>query len=407
MIYLQTDTTTYQIDAQRSHTQSERVTFYNYPFQDEGGSIRRGLNLQEVSFTPSIEDVNTIPFKDVKYISFDNQTWQKVYSVDFSWNSVPTGIKYPFTVNMTISPLRLGAEHSYLGLWDYATQSVSQNGNHNSPVKITYYAPQFYFPFQQSLVDFVGSSVTFTRGSTKTYNGVTYQANEPVFDNGLYIGTNDVASLNIPSTSEGTLLLKIRYKEGSGDRNILTTSNFTLWIDETNQQIKLTQGPNTLSVSYSTYESGGTWLVGIQWDALNTYLAFGEWDDTNLTFISPATDSGAFTISFESTYLGSSGTDSWLGDIISDFIIYDYKITNWTTATYHFTLEPLNWNNFYISNQTAGKIIFEEGRLTDANGTDITGLTSGTIIELISDDVQMKGGLSGRWDVEVKDCYVL
>jgi hypothetical protein len=171
-----------------------------------------------------------------------------------------------------------------------------------------------------------------TNASSKTYGGVSYPANTPIFDEGLLITSNDVASLNISNYTSGTLLLKIKYKgQNTGSpRTILKNSNFELWLDKINQTINLTQGGNTLSVNYVNdgYENGTMHLIGIKWNATNTYLAVAQWDSVNLTFDTNSlqTMNGAFTLTFGSTYIGSNGLSQWLGDSIQDFILYDYNI---------------------------------------------------------------------------------
>jgi len=410
MIYLKDSTTTYSVDAHRNQTQGERGTLYNYPFKDLGGSVRSGLSLQEVSFTPYVTTLSTIPWKDIIAISFDNTTWQTVYLVDYSLNTVPGGSVYPFTVNMIVSPLKTGTNHTYPDKWGLDTQAVSQDGNHASLVKLTYYAPRFYFPFTQSLVDFAGSAVIFTRASTKSYGGVTYAKNEPVFDDGLYIGTDDVAELKTDNPTKGTILFKLKYKESTTTKYILKNSDFYVKKNATTGEITLTKGATVLTVSYNNadYEAGDDLLIGIKWDT-TTYLACAKWDSTNLTFDAATldTDSAAMTLTFRDTYLGSNGTADWLKDIFSDFIYYDYEVDNWTTAKYNLTLDPLRFNNFYIQNTVAGTIILEDGVLTDENDNDITFYTSGELIELTSGDVEMKEGLSAKWTTEIKDCFVL
>jgi hypothetical protein len=79
--------------------------------------------------------------------------------------------------------------------------------------------------------------------------------------------------------------------------------------------------------------------------------------------------------------------------------------TSWQLK-YLLTLNPLRLNNFYIANKTAGVIVYENGILTDENGNDITGLTSGSLIEFLPSiltTVQMNDGLSAKWSILIKD----
>jgi hypothetical protein len=503
MIYLKSLTTTYLIDAHRNQTQDERGIIYNYPFTDVSDSIRTGLNPQRISFTPYITNLSTIPWRDIILIGFDNVTWQKVLFMDFSFNSIPGGGVYPFTVNMLISPLRLGASHASGNKWGLASTTLANAGDHTAYAKLIYNAPRLYFPLVQNLVDFAGSSIALTNASTKVYGGVSYPANTPIFDEGFVIASNDVVSLNIPGYVAGTLLLKIKYKGQSllNPRTILKTANFELQLDRIAQTINLVRGGNlglnlltanqsnaetdttgmaagwgTLSrtivagefyagiagfkvvatsvnnmtlytstkisgltagnyycfsvyakastalknwylnidwynaadvylsssdstivaastsftrlfligvapatatkcvvkitlvtptigdilyvdnlmleeieddetspsdwavggtryipsVNYANdaYVNGRVYFIGIKWNATNTYLAVAQWDNINLTFDTGSlqTTSGAFTISFGSSYLGSTGTSQFLGDSLSDFVLYDYEV---------------------------------------------------------------------------------
>jgi hypothetical protein len=502
MIYLKSLTTAYSVDAHRNQTQDESGVIYNYPFTDLSNSIRIGLNPQRISFTPYITNLSTIPWRDIISISFDNVTWQKVLFMDFSFNTIPGGGVYPFTVNMIISPLRLGTAHASGNMWGLTSTTLANAGDHTAYAKLVYYAPRYYFPLLQNLVDFAGSSIALINASTKTYGGVSYPANTPIFDEGLVIASNDVASLTITDYVAGTLLLKIKYKGQNllNPRTILKTANFDLQLNRIAQTINLVRGGNLglnlltanqsdaevdttgmaaswgtlsrtivagefyagiagfkavatsvntmgiytstkpavtagkyhcfsvyakastalknwyllidwynaadayLSSSSSTivaastsftrlfliaiapatatkcvvkialitptigdilyadnlmleeieddetspsdwavggtryipsvnyandaYVNGRIYFIGIKWNATNTYLAVAQWDNINLTFEegSLQTTSGAFTISFGSSYLGSNGTSQFLGDSLSDFVLYDYEV---------------------------------------------------------------------------------
>jgi hypothetical protein len=411
MIYLKTPSQTYSLPERTSISQPMDYFSYHQPFTDLNYGFPLGLDSQELTVQLRPVDL-LIPFNDVIYVSFDNVTWQKVITIKVIDFGLPfKGAHYPLALRIVASPLRLGSSHASGDKWGLASTTLAQSGNHTAYAKLVYYASRFYFSLMQNLIDFAGSSITFARASAKTYGGVSYPANTPIFDTGLYIGIDDVAKLDISNYASGTLLIKIKFKEGSDttERDILKTLDFKLWLDETNQLIKLTKGANTLQCAYSNtdYEAGAIYLIGIKWNATNTYLAVAKWDSTNLTFqaASLVTTSGAWTIIFGMTYFGSSGTDKWMKDILSDFILYDYEVTGWTTAKYVLTLNPLRFNDFYISNKTAGIITYDEGKLTDEDDNDISGLVSGTLLE--EGTIEMLEGLSAKWTAEVKDTYFL
>ena len=332
MIYLKTLSQTYSLLERTSVSQSMDYVPYHLPFTDSNYGIPLGLTPQELTVQLRLVDLS-VPFQDVIYVSFDNITWQKVIAIKLDFSLPFAGAHYPLVLRIVVSPLKLGIPHASGDMWGLDSVLLEQEGNHMAYAKLVYYAPRFYFPLMQSLVDFAGSSIAFTNASSKNYGGVSYPANTPIFDEGLVITSNDVASLNITSYVSGTLLLKIKYKGQSlvNPRTILITDDFELQLDRIQQTINLLKGGVLkLSVIYlnDAYENGRTYFIGIKWDADNTYLAVAFWDDINLTFDSGSlqTASDAFTITFGDSYLGSNGTSQWLGDSISDFVLYDYEV---------------------------------------------------------------------------------
>jgi len=394
------------------------VDYYSYhiPFTAMNYANSLGLKFQEITISGFLSTKSDIPFQNISKLSFDNfSTYQNVFAVStLDFQTVPVGFYIPFVASLIVAPLRYGTLRSSTGLWGLASTSLTNSGNYKTYPRIVYYAPRFYFPLTLNLIDFAGSSITFTNSNSKTYGGVSYSANTPIFDEGLVITTNDIATLNISSYTSGTLLLKIKYKaqNTSSPRTILKNSNFELQLDTTNGYIKLISGSNTLQVAYSNsiYEAGNVYIIGIQWNASNTYLAAAKWDSTNMKFDTSTlqTTSGAFSLAFGSTYIGSNGSGNWLGDAISDFILYDYQVLNLTTTSYNFTLNPLNFSGLYIANKTAGVITYQNGTLLDENGNDITGLVSGAPFEFqpsTSTTIRLLDGLSGKWDVSINDTY--
>jgi hypothetical protein len=88
-----------------------------------------------------------------------------------------------------------------------------------------------------------------------------------------------------------------------------------------------------------------------------------------------------------------------------NLIQYDYVLTATEYGDLDFSLDALKFNDFYIANKTAGTITFDEGCLTDEDGNDISGLTSGDLLE--EGIITMTEGLSARWTAEIKDTYFL
>lgn len=409
MIYLKTDSTTYSINGHLIHRQGLSFYSYNIPFTAQNYAKNIGIPLREIGLNTWLSTRADIPILDIKYVSEDNSTWYRVFAVsDLGSESVPSGFYYPINYVLLCSPLRIGSSHASGIKWGHTSTSLSNSGNYTAYAKLVYYAPRYYFPLTQNLIDFAGASISLSNASGKSYGGVSYPANAPIFDEGFLITEDDVATLDITNYASGTLLLKIKYKGQNTDstRTILKNSTFELQLDASNNLIKLI-GTSTISCSFSNsgYEGGDTYFIGIKWNDTTTYLAVAKWDSTNLTFDSGTlqTTSGSFTLAFGDTYIGSTGTSQWLGDSISDFILYDYEVSDWTTAEYVFTLAPLRFNDFYIANKTAGTITFDEGSLTDEDGNDISGFCSGILLE--DGTIEMTEGLSANWTAEIKDTY--
>jgi hypothetical protein len=410
MIYLKTATTTIPLLEKTSKSQPFSYNVYHQTFTDMNDGQPLGLEAQEILVNLRPLDLN-IPFQTVTDVSFDNVTWQKVIAIKVLDVNLPfKGAHYPLTLRILASPLRIGTAHASGDKWGLASTTLANAGNHQAYAKLIYYAPRYYFSLLQKLVDFAGSSITFTNAASKIYGGVSYPANTPVFDEGLVVLSGDVPSLTIPNYTSGTILLKIKWKTGTvAHRYIFTSPTFNLCIDKSTQKITLEGGPHNLSCSYNNtaYEAGQVYLIGLQWTASHTYLAVAKWDSTNLTFeaASIATANEAVTTTFGVTYLGyvAASPTQFLGDAISDFILYDYQVASWTTAKYVLGLSPLQFNDFYITNKTAGIITYDSGKLVDGNGNDITGLTSG--MPMVDGTIAMSAGLSAKWSAEIDDTY--
>jgi hypothetical protein len=554
---------------------------YHIPSTAQNYAKSLGVNLQELGMEIFQNSRIDIPWHKIDKVSFDNwSTYQTVFAaVSLGFTIPPQGWTYSMQLSLLVSPLRYGTAHTSSEVCGRTSISISTNGNYTAPVKLVYKGARYYFPFDSDLRAHTGDAIDFLRSAAKTYNGVSYCANEPTFDNGLYIGTGDIAQLTIDNYAVGTLFLKLLYskiesltyldgydigsfekdtdsngvadnwteshdsctvtdsldgtiyKEGSysqkmdvsldtasdntqyvnlisdylpieantdyyvnfqgnitantnfsvvmkimyydssytyisavseikwgtsvtttgfefksmafttpasaayikiapylrisaGDTGNITiywddfkvfkanrilTSGFNLELDWANTNVKLISGANVLNASFSSalddFLYNGKYLfVGVKWNATTTYLAAGKWDETNLTFASPVTSSGSFTLTFGTIYLGSDGSGRPLGGMIKDLIIYDYEVPDWTTAKYNLTTEPLQWNEFYITNVVSGTITYQDGKLTDQDGNDITGLVSGT--PLTEGNIEMTAGLSGLWSVECDDTYL-
>ena len=585
MIYLHDSDGTYYI-AYGNFAVKNDMPYYAYHIPNTAQNYAKnlGVSLQELDMEIFQDSRTTIPWHKIDKVSFDNwSTYQTVFAAtSLGFTVPPDDWTYSMQIALLVSPLRYGTVHTSSEVWGKTSVSLTTNGNYTpAPVKLTYRGAKYYFPLDVDLKAHTGDALTYTRSGSITYNGVSYDANVPIFDEGLHIGENSIAKIDLPSFSVGSLMLKLLYNkkesltylsdydigsfeqdtnangvcdnwtesqsanitatwtrdathiEGSysqkvvaslasssanyeyarvnsdylsaeantnyylnlqgnitantnffvyaivysydssyslisqttavpwgtsvtttgfefksiafttpantayiaislrvqiaaGDtgsitmywddvkvfkaNRIISSDNFGLELDWANQNLKLTSGANTLSTSFAgviddfLYNSKYL-FCGIEWDASNTYLAVGEWDDITETFLNPTTNSGTFSITFGgTTYIGSDGANYFWHGSIQDLVLYDYEVPNWTTAEWHLTTEPLQWNDLYIANVTSGMITYQDGKLIDEDGNDITGLVSGT--PLVEGDIEMTAGLSGLWSVEADDTYL-
>jgi len=178
-----------------------------------------------------------------------------------------------------------------------------------------------------------------------------------------------------------------------------------LYIDIPNDLLKWTDYTSTISCTFPTVE----FLTenSAQARKVVTIVAVHNEDTKDLHC---KYDGGAFNDGTGALALLVWTNEMTLGlfdGILNNLIQYNYVLTAANYGDLNFTLDPLNWNDFYIENTTAGTIIFEDLNLTEENDIDITGLCSGEIIDLTAGNVEMNGGLSAKWQIEIKDCYVL
>jgi hypothetical protein len=187
---------------------------YHIPFTASNYARSLGLKLQEITLTGFVKNKTDIPWDHIQYISFDDQdTLQKVFVVGgVNFGTVPPGFWIPFSISLLVSPLRIGTYQGTSSLFGYTSTTLTQYGNYTAYAGLTYYAPRFFFPLKTSLIDFAGRSLTFTNPNSKTYNGVSYPANTPIFDNGLYLGnSSDVVQWTPYNSTTQTIALQIRY----------------------------------------------------------------------------------------------------------------------------------------------------------------------------------------------------
>jgi hypothetical protein len=267
MIYLKTLTQTYPLPERTSKSSPMDYFSYHQPFTDLNYGFLLGLEPQELTVQLRPLDLS-IPFNDVIYVSFDNITWQRVIAIKVLDFSLPfKGAHYPLTLRIVASPLRLGTTHASGNIWGLnATPNLVNAGNHTAYAKLVYYAPRLYFPLTQNLIDFAGSSIALTNAASKTYQGVSYPANTPIFNLGLYLSNEfaDVAKLTFYNSAIHTIIAQIkstRYPTdwvigaGEGTPNLLTANQSNAEVD--------TSGMSGTGGTFSRTTTAGEFYAGI------------------------------------------------------------------------------------------------------------------------------------------------
>jgi hypothetical protein len=413
MIYLKyADNSIASYDFHYQVGQTNNVSAYHIETTDLNRVVSMGLGLQTIQFTAWLYQKTDLNLLNLKAISFDNSTWQTILGYRLTqWTSQKAGRRIPFSITLLVSPLREGLEHDYSSQWD-GSISVSHSGNYKAIPKIVIQNPIAYFPFDTSIVGIYGNYLAFT-SPARTYNGVSYNENEPVFDEGLYFNGDENSDLNISKTlSDYTIFFLLKWKnDTSYSGTILKTNKFSIdWTDSTHITLHGT-ADQTIAFPQTDYEAGKPVAVIIthKSDGSTSFIC-GVYDTTSETITTPAsidfTDTALNDIT-GTQYIGYDGATSHISEhSLSDLVVYPYEVPNPDTCEWHLTTEPINISGLYIDNTTSGTITFEDGVLTDSEGNNISYLISGMIPTANPDTTLEKtGGLSCLWSASVKDTY--
>lgn len=207
---------------------------YHIPNTSIVGMMRLGLGVQRITVSGDALDMSACLWHDVVAISFDSGvSYQTVYFAGVPYTSDCWSGIYPYILSLLASPLREGAAVRYPSSgYKWGNQSItgiSQAGNVSAYPTIHYLAPLFYAPLSNTLIDFAGKSVTFTRAAPKTHNGIVYPINTPIFDNGLYLASDtaqDVATWTPPASTLRTIAMQIKMTRPMTGTNHVTNGEF-------------------------------------------------------------------------------------------------------------------------------------------------------------------------------------
>lgn len=392
---------------------------YHIPFSSIVGMMRLGLGIQKITVSGDALDMSACLWHDVVAISFDSGTsYQAVYFAGVPYTSDCWSGIYPYALSLLASPLREGAAVRYPASgYKWGNQSIagiSQAGNVSAFPTIHFLAPLFYAPLSNTLIDFAGQAVAFERFGSKVHAGVTYPSDTPIFDNGLYIGSDtaqDFARWTPPVSTVRTVVMQIKKTNAvSWDfsiwANAVVARNNVL-IDTSNNLIKWSDGTTTVSAVFPTaaYLSGAVTDIVLIEDTSHAvtvavHAAGGSWTSATGTLAALLWNS-----SFILGQYGDGVTRNPLEGSISNLIQYGYVLSSAEYQALAYSSLSLLFNGLYIGNRYAGEIVKgSDRRLVNANSSDISALLGGSDIAIGSAAVTIaqSQGLSARWYVEVK-----
>jgi hypothetical protein len=289
-------------------------------------------------------------------------------------------------------------------MWgNQSISGLSQAGNTEAYPIIHYLAPLFYAPFNNTLVDFTGQSVTFTRALAKAHGGVTYPINTPIFDSGLYLASDisqDVALWTPPAATVLTVAMQIVRTRTGGAGSALTiwsSAHNTLAINTSTNVLTWTDGTTTVSITFPT----ASWTAGTVLDVVVLH------DAANAVTLAVHPAGGSWVIG-----TGTLALLTWpqltLGNLegsLFNLIQYPYVLVSAEYQAIIYSSLSLLFNSLYIGNRYAGEVTKNDSsQLINAGGADISALLGGTDILIGSTSVTIaqSQGMSARWYVEVQ-----
>ncbi len=264
MIYLKTLSQIYSLPERTTISQPVDYNSFHQTFTDFNDGFSLGLGPQELTVQLRPEDLS-VPFMSVTHISFDNVAWQKVIVIKLLDFSLPfKGAHYPLALRIVASPLRLGTAHSSGTKWGLTSTSLANSGNHTAYAKLVYQGPKYYFPLTQNLIDFAGASINFTNASSKTYKGVSYPANTPIFDSGLYLSNefSDVAKLTFANSTTHAIVAQIKSTRYPSDWVVGGSGGNLLTANQSNAETDTT-GMAGIGGTFSRTTTSGEFYEGI------------------------------------------------------------------------------------------------------------------------------------------------
>ena len=394
------------LQARYARTDPQLITQYHVPLTNQNGAIPLGQDWQTWVISGVIADPMSVRWHDIVMLSLDSVSWRtcRVQVSAFPSNMYQQS-QYELTV--LVSPILEGPIVRYPTtgyMWgNQSISGLSQAGNTEAYPIIHYLAPLFYAPFNNTLVDFTGQSVTFTRALAKAHGGVTYPINTPIFDSGLYLASDisqDVALWTPPAATVLTVAMQIVRTRTGGAGSALTiwsSAHNTLAINTSTNVLTWTDGTTTVSITFPT----ASWTAGTVLDVVVLH------DAANAVTLAVHPAGGSWVIG-----TGTLALLTWpqltLGNLegsLFNLIQYPYVLVSAEYQAIIYSSLSLLFNSLYIGNRYAGEVTKNDSsQLINAGGADISALLGGTDILIGSTSVTIaqSQGMSARWYVEVQ-----
>lgn len=381
---------------------------------------RRGTPMEQWTIKGDIMDPESLPWKDIAAVSLDGHLWRECVlpSATFPDNKYHQSA---YELRCLVSPLLEGAtlrfpSSGYYWFGSSAALAVSQPGTAPAGMRLVYQGPSCFWPLTNDLLDIAGLGVAFTRALAKVHTGITYAANVPIFDLGLYLGGDtsaDVATVTLPAATVRTVALKLY-------RTNASSTGGDIWITTNGAAVR-----NHLSFSTGTSLlswSDGTTTVSV---AFPTSIYNGGYP-VDVVVIEDANHAVTLAVYDGSTWVTATGTlaalnwnqltlGTFLGSL-SNLVQYPYCLTSAeyqhlisATSTFATNRGPVVIGALYITPKFAGSLTkTSDGRLETAAGDDISAMLSGTEPQITTTPLTLSqtNGLPGRWHVEVKETYL-
>ena len=356
-----------------------------------------------------------VRLQDAVAVSINGSTWWAVDPLTIQIDEeleLPDTVGIGVTVHFDIGPFAVGTQTTGANCYGLVNcPGIHQHGSAISKVGLVYEGPLLYVPLQTNLVSVDGKGVTFARSGSRTYGGVSYPANIPVFDRGIAITSGETAQLTLPGGTVSLLLMLYPDETAlptSGTGMLLAGTNLELSIEWATPSLVLNdlQGHTaTLAFTRSDIANGLLVMVAL---GSTAYLACATIGGTKLE-----TSVAGFvktSIAGDSVFTLGHKTSAYQPEIcLSHLSCWSYSLQPYAWKGSAPTAAPVVIGDVVIPQRVPGTItVWPDRRMTDAANRDWSYLLGGDLKDVGGTNVTvaMTAGLPARWHAFVQDTEV-